>query len=119
MDWNSLNSDQQETLAGILLRGCKRVEIDRAIAMGFRPGDSLETLTRKHEELPWAGRDAQRLRDLIALAVENERLEPFVKGLQLIKLSSVTFRNLADLVEVGASKVSVSGKPGFEFQGAV
>ncbi|PBC08180.1 serine protease [Mesorhizobium sp. WSM3859] len=118
MDWNSLDPDKQKVLAGILLRNCKRTEIDRAISMGFRPSDSLDTLTRKDSELPAAESAAQRLSDLIALAVENERLGSLVKGLQLIKLGSVTFRNLADLVEVGASEVSISGIQGFEFQGA-
>ncbi len=126
MDWNSLGPDQQKSLAGILARNCNGIEIDRAIAESFQSNDSLSTLTRKYKDLAAAERYPQRLLDLVAHAVEYERLQSLVKAIQRIKLGSVTFRNLADLVDVnpdglalvGGSAVSESGRPGFEFQSA-
>ncbi len=118
MNWNALKSNEQGALADILASSCTLSDIDLAISGSFEAGKTLSALTSKHSKEPPGKRFRSRLLDIIQLAVSKARLESFVDEIQQIKLGYITFRNLADLVEVRASKVSVSGVPGFEFQGA-
>ncbi|MGR9202823.1 S1 family peptidase [Rhizobium leguminosarum] len=118
MDWNALNLDEQRSLSAILASTCRVGEINAAIGGCFRPADSLATLVSKHAELPAEQRFHAQLIDLVRLGVEKGRLNAFVGKVRQIKHGYVTFRNLAQLMAVGSSTVSVSRIGGFELQGA-
>ncbi len=118
MDWNSLSSNQQKAFANILASSCSPAEIDQAIARSFKPSDRLAALTARNRNLSKQENFRAQLNELVRIASDQSRLQYFVREIRRIKVGYVAFRNLPDLLQVTDLTVTVSGTPGFEFQGA-
>lgn len=118
MHWDSLSANQQMVFADILASSCSGTEIDQAIANCFRPSDSLSRLTARKPDLSRAENFRAQLRELVGIALKRARLADFVYEIRKIKFGYVTFRNLPELLTAADLPVTMSGQPGFEFQGA-
>ncbi|ESY09167.1 hypothetical protein X752_21185 [Mesorhizobium sp. LNJC398B00] len=105
-------------LEDILASSCTQIEIELAISRSFGSTDKFAILTLPHNNLSKKKRFRAQVGEVVSAAARKGVLTYFVAEIRRIKLGEVTFRNIADVVAVAGSPVFVSGKPGFEFQGA-